>query len=220
MRSGSPTAATLWNHARIAAAHHVRSVALWRPRRARTRRFWGRAPRIPTRQPPVRVPPAIRVSTTWATDHFLALSLAPEAGRARAARRRRPYRRRALADVAVGPILVRRAGIVPGKVALTFDDGNPIRVSRRRSLRRPQTRARCRRAFFVNSGSQAALYPSMVRARPSARDTRSATHSFTHPQRRRREHRCAFAHRAREHVAAHRNRSSGRRAAHVSSHRR
>lgn len=167
-------AASIWNQVRVAAASRVRTVALWR--------LGGEDPAIwsalahPTAAPDWSVvPPDARV-VNLGDGPFLSLSLAPEAGR----RQLRLDGERIVDErwpTSPSPFLVRRAGVMPGKVALTFDDGPDPRFTAQilDILRREQVPA----TFFV-IGTQAATAPALVR-RAYAEGHEIGNHSFTHP---------------------------------------
>jgi cellulose synthase/poly-beta-1,6-N-acetylglucosamine synthase-like glycosyltransferase/peptidoglycan/xylan/chitin deacetylase (PgdA/CDA1 family) len=166
-------AATVWNHARIAAAEHVGAVALWR--------LGGEDPGV---WDALRVTDAAVLSTVAADPRvdnqgngpFLSLSLSPEPGE-----RTLHVTDDRIADEqwlrSPSPYLVRRAGIGAGQVALTFDDGpdsgfTPLILD---LLKREQVPA----TFFV-VGKQAAQSPALVR-RAFAEGHEIGNHSFTHP---------------------------------------
>jgi peptidoglycan-N-acetylglucosamine deacetylase len=168
-------AASAWNQARIAAAAGVRSVALWRLG-GEDPGIWDALAHLADDAPPIAlVAPDTRV-TNEGDGPFLGLALSPQAGRRslRLARGRIIDERWATAPT---PYLVRRAGIVPGAVALTFDDGPDPRFT-------PQildilAREHVPATFFV-IGAHAAVSPALVR-RIDAEGHELGNHTFTHP---------------------------------------
>lgn len=166
-------AGSVWNHARAAAAAGIDTVALWR--------LGGEDPGIwaalsgDDADALSTVPPDPRVDNVG-DGPFLSLSLKPEAGR----RRIHIERGRVIDEkweVSPSPFLVRRAGVVPGKAALTFDDGPDPKFT-------PQIldilqREHAPASFFV-IGSQAAQHPELIR-RAVAEGQEIGNHSFTHP---------------------------------------
>ena len=168
-------AASVWNGARAAAAAGVSEVALWRLG-DEDPGVWDALAHLGDPEPPIdTVPPDGRV-TNEGDGPFLGLALTPSAGR-RALRLDggRIVDERWLASPS--PYLVRRAGVVPGEVALTFDDGPDPRFT-------PQildvlARERVPAAFFV-IGARAAAAPELL-ARMSGEGHEIGNHSFSHP---------------------------------------
>jgi cellulose synthase/poly-beta-1,6-N-acetylglucosamine synthase-like glycosyltransferase/peptidoglycan/xylan/chitin deacetylase (PgdA/CDA1 family)/spore germination protein YaaH len=107
---------------------------------------------------------------------FLSLALAQEAGERRVvADGERVSGERWLRSPA--PFVVRRAGIVPGKVALTFDDGPDPRYTP--AILDVLQREHAPASFFV-VGMNAARAPELV-TRAYAEGHEIGNHSFTHP---------------------------------------
>lgn len=168
-------AASVWNGARAAAAVGVHDVALWRLG-GEDPGVWDALAHLGDAAPPIAaVPPDERV-TNLGDGPFLALALAPTAGeRALTVESGRVVDERWTASPS--PYLVRRAGIVPGKVALTFDDGPDPTFT-------PQildvlAREHVPATFFV-IGNRAAAEPSLI-ARIAAAGHEIGNHSFSHP---------------------------------------
>lgn len=169
-------AASVWNQARIAAAAGVGDVALWR--------LGGEDPGVwdalrhlgDAAPPPIEsVPPDDRV-TNEGDGPFLGLALSPAAGRrALVVAGGRVTDERWLASPS--PYLVRRAGVAPGRVALTFDDGpDPTYTP---AILDILARERVPATFFV-LGAQAAAAPGLVaRVRDAGHEL--GNHSFSHP---------------------------------------
>ena len=166
-------AATVWNQARIAADAGIGAIALWR--------LGGEDPGVwqalagGDASALAAVPPDARVINEG-DGPFLALASAPETGR-----RLLQLEGDRVVDeqwvVSPSPYVVRHAGVVPGKVALTFDDGPDPRFT-------PQildllAREHVPAAFFV-IGTQAARAPELVRRAAEAGHL-IGNHSFTHP---------------------------------------
>lgn len=165
-------AASLWNQVGAARRQGIATVALWR--------LGGEDPGVWDALAG-RAAALGRVAAPNGVDNqgdgpFLALALSPEAGE----------RRVRFADGRVvdeewlrlpSPYVVRRAGIVPGKVALTFDDGPDPRFTPAilDVLKAKQAPA----AFFV-VGMHATRFPELVQ-RAFAEGHELGNHSFTHP---------------------------------------
>lgn len=167
-------AATIWNHARIAAAAEVGALALWRLG-GEDPGVWDALAHLDRPPSMTTVPPDGRVDNLG-DGPFLALSLAPEAGH----RRLRVEAGRVVDeqwDALPSPYLVRRAGVTRDRVALTFDDGPDPRFTPQilDVLRRAQVPA----SFFV-IGVKAAAAPELVR-RAFAEGHEIGNHSFFHP---------------------------------------
>jgi peptidoglycan/xylan/chitin deacetylase (PgdA/CDA1 family) len=163
-------AVTVANQLDLAAARGVGAVALWR--------LGGEDPGIwrvlDGGAAPEQVPPEERVDNQG-DGPFLQLALTPESGRRVIARgdagavetwQRLP-----------SPWVVRRAGIVRGEVALTFDDGPDPRFT---PAILDTLRARGAPASFFVVGLQAARWPELVQ-RAFAEGHEIGNHSFTHP---------------------------------------
>jgi cellulose synthase/poly-beta-1,6-N-acetylglucosamine synthase-like glycosyltransferase/peptidoglycan/xylan/chitin deacetylase (PgdA/CDA1 family) len=169
--------ASVWNQLGIAARHHASAVTLWR--------LGGEDPGVwdaiaalhgrGTTAELATVPPDERVENLG-DGPFLSLALRPEAGQ----------RELQLDGTRIvgerwqrlpSPYLVRRAGIVPGRVALTFDDGPDPRFTP--AILDELRRAGVPATFFV-IGVNAERAPDLVR-RAWAEGHEIGNHSFTHP---------------------------------------
>ncbi|HZS39534.1 MAG TPA: glycosyltransferase [Polyangia bacterium] len=169
-------AATLADQLQIAARRHAGAVALWRLG-GEDPGIWDvlRARGVPPRGALDEVPPDDGVQNLG-DGPFLSLSLAPEAGR----------RAITVEDGRVtgerwerspSPYLVRRAGIVPGKVALTFDDGPDPRFTP--AILELLSAHHVPATFFV-IGANVAREPAIVRRAFDA-GFEIGNHTFTHP---------------------------------------
>jgi cellulose synthase/poly-beta-1,6-N-acetylglucosamine synthase-like glycosyltransferase/peptidoglycan/xylan/chitin deacetylase (PgdA/CDA1 family)/spore germination protein YaaH len=167
-------AASVWNQARIASSNQVGAIALWR--------LGGEDPGIWNVLAGATAPDQLaKVDADDRVENvgdgpFLSLSLAPQAGR----RELHAHAGRITDErwiVSPSPFLIRRAGIVPGKVALTFDDGPDPRFTPQilDILKHEHVPA----SFFV-VGMEAAKYPDVVK-RAFAEGHELGNHSFTHP---------------------------------------
>jgi cellulose synthase/poly-beta-1,6-N-acetylglucosamine synthase-like glycosyltransferase/peptidoglycan/xylan/chitin deacetylase (PgdA/CDA1 family) len=171
-------AATLWNQLALVRRHRARAVALWR--------LGGEDPRIWDALAAAHgdgdgvaalaaVPADDRVENIG-DGPFLTLALAPE-----------PGSRRLTADGEritgeswerlPSPYLVRRGGIVPGKVALTFDDGPDPRFTP--PILDALAAAGAPATFFV-IGLNAGRAPALVR-RAFDEGHEIGNHSYSHP---------------------------------------
>lgn len=168
-------AASAWNQARIAAEADVHAVALWRLG-GEDPGVWDALAHLDDVTPPITSVAADARVTNEGDGPFLGLALSPQAGR-----REVDVSDGRVVDerwvTAPSPYLVRRAGIVPGAVALTFDDGPDPRFT-------PQildvlAREHVPATFFV-IGSHAAASPALVR-RIDAEGHELGNHTFTHP---------------------------------------
>ena len=114
-------AASVWNDARAAVAAGVGDVALWRLG-GEDPGVWGALAHLGDAVPPIESVPADGRVTNEGDGPFLSLALSPTPGQraVRIADGRIVDERWAASP---SPYLVRRAGVVPGEVALTFDDG-------------------------------------------------------------------------------------------------
>jgi cellulose synthase/poly-beta-1,6-N-acetylglucosamine synthase-like glycosyltransferase/peptidoglycan/xylan/chitin deacetylase (PgdA/CDA1 family) len=167
-------AASVWNQARIAATARTRTVALWRLG-GEDPAIWAALAAGANVAALESVAPDARVDNVG-DGPFLSLTLQPEAGR----RELRLDHGRIVDEqwrISPSPYLVRRAGIVPGKVALTFDDGPDAKYTPQilDILKREHVPA----SFFV-IGSAAAKHPELVQ-RAFAEGHEIGNHSFTHP---------------------------------------
>jgi len=168
-------AATVWNHARAAAAAGVHDVALWRLG-GEDPGVWDALAHLADASPPLAIVAADARVTNEGDGPFLSLALAPTTGQ----RTLRVEGGRIVDEhweVSPSPYLVRRAGIVPGAVALTFDDGPDPRFT-------PQVldilaREHVPATFFV-IGASAAATPALV-ARMSGEGHEIGNHTFSHP---------------------------------------
>lgn len=171
-------AATLWNQRQIVEQHGVAAVALWRlggedpgtwEALARQQEAAAARGRLGAVSPDGRV-------DNLGDGPFLALSLAPESGirelswhGARVAEER--WQR------LPSPFVIRRAGIVPGKAALTFDDGpDPVFTPRVLDVLKER---RVPASFFV-VGANVERWPELVQ-RAFDEGHIIGNHSFTHP---------------------------------------
>lgn len=167
-------AASVWNHARIAATAQVRAVALWRLG-GEDPGVWDALAHLETPPAATPVPPDARVDNLG-DGPFLALALRPEPG----------VRELRVDDGLVvderwhtspSHYVVRRAGIVPGRVALTFDDGPDPRFTP--AILDVLAKEHVPASFFV-IGNQAAAAPALVR-RAFREGHEIGNHTFTHP---------------------------------------
>jgi cellulose synthase/poly-beta-1,6-N-acetylglucosamine synthase-like glycosyltransferase/peptidoglycan/xylan/chitin deacetylase (PgdA/CDA1 family) len=171
--------ATLWNQLQLVAKVGISSVALWRlggedPGVWRLLEAWDRGAAEAT-APLSTVAPDDRVMNVGA-GAFLSLALSPEEGR----------RELVLDGERVinerwqrlpSPFLVRRAGTVDGKVALTFDDGPAEPYT---SAILDVLRAEGAPATFFVVGTRAQAAPELVQ-RAFAEGHTIGNHTFTHP---------------------------------------
>jgi peptidoglycan-N-acetylglucosamine deacetylase len=168
-------AATVWNQTRVAVAAGVHDVALWRLG-GEDPGIWDALAHLGDAAPPLAVvPPDARV-TNAGDGPFLSLALAPDSGR----RALRIEGARIVDEhwqTSPSPYLVRRAGIVPGQVALTFDDGPDPKFTPQilDVLRREHVPA----TFFV-IGTRAASASRLVE-RMNAEGHEVGNHTLTHP---------------------------------------
>ncbi|MCU1277099.1 MAG: Polysaccharide deacetylase/glycosyl transferase, group 2 family protein [bacterium] len=168
-------AASVWNQSRLAAAAGVHEVALWRLG-GEDPGIWDALAHLGDSVPPLAsVPPDARV-TNEGDGPFLSLALAPEPGR-RTLRIEDGRIRDERWLSSPSPYLVRRAGIVAGQVALTFDDGpDPTFTPQILDiLRREHVPA----TFFV-IGARAAAASGLVE-RMNADGHEVGNHTLTHP---------------------------------------
>ncbi|HEX9100848.1 MAG TPA: glycosyltransferase, partial [Polyangia bacterium] len=168
-------AASVWNDARIAAAAGVHDVALWRLG-GEDPGVWDALAHLGDDAPSLAsVPPDGRV-TNEGDGPFLSLALSPSPGR----RALRVDGGRIVDEAwlaSPSPYLVRRAGIVPGAVALTFDDGPDPAFTP--AILDVLAREKVPATFFV-IGARAAAAPALV-ARMAAEGHEIGNHSFSHP---------------------------------------
>src|SRR6185312_7755582 len=146
-----------WNQARIAADAGAGDVALWRLG-GEDPGVWDALAHLGDAAPPIAsVPPDGRV-TNEGDGPFLSLALSPAAGRREVVvDDGRVVDERWLASPS--PYLVRRAGIVAGQVALTFDDGpDPAYTP---AILDILARERVPATFFV-IGESAAAAPALI----------------------------------------------------------
>ena len=168
-------AASVWNGARAAAAAGVHEVALWRLG-GEDPGVWDALAHFGDDAPPIESVPADGRVTNEGDGPFLGLALSPAAGQ----RKIRVENGRVVDErwtASPSPYLVRRAGIVPGEVALTFDDGPDPEFT-------PQIldvleREHVPATFFV-IGARAAAAPALI-ARIAAAGHEIGNHSFSHP---------------------------------------
>jgi peptidoglycan/xylan/chitin deacetylase (PgdA/CDA1 family) len=168
-------AATVWNHARAAAAAGVHDVALWRLG-GEDPGIWDALAHLGDAAPPIATVPADDRVTNEGDGPFLSLALSPSAGQ----RTLRVEDGRVVDErwsASPSPYLVRRAGSASGAVALTFDDGPDPRFTPQvlDVLAREQVPA----TFFV-IGTRAAASPALL-ARIGAEGHEIGNHTFSHP---------------------------------------
>lgn len=167
-------AASIWNQARIAAESQIHTVAVWRLG-GEDPGVWSALAGESDTAALETVSPDARVDNVG-DGPFLSLSLSPELGR----RKLRVEHGRIVDEhwlISPSSYLVRRAGIVPGKVALTFDDGpDPTYTPQILDiLKREHVPA----SFFL-IGMEAAQHSELVQ-RIFAEGHDLGNHSFTHP---------------------------------------
>jgi peptidoglycan/xylan/chitin deacetylase (PgdA/CDA1 family)/spore germination protein YaaH/GT2 family glycosyltransferase len=164
--------ASLWNQLAVARDSGISTVALWR--------LGGEDPGVwaalAGHAEGLGEVPAPDGVDNQGDGPFLALALSPEAGR-----RRIELRDGRITDeewfALPSPYVVRRAGVVPGKVALTFDDGpDPVTTP---AILDVLAARQAPAAFFV-VGLHAARFPELV-ARIAREGHELGNHSFTHP---------------------------------------
>jgi cellulose synthase/poly-beta-1,6-N-acetylglucosamine synthase-like glycosyltransferase/peptidoglycan/xylan/chitin deacetylase (PgdA/CDA1 family)/spore germination protein YaaH len=168
-------ASSVWNHARAAATAGVHDVALWRLG-GEDPGVWDALAHLADALPPLGSVPADDRVTNEGDGPFLSLALAPTAGR----RTIRIEGGRIVDEswaVSPSPYLVRRAGIVPGAVALTFDDGPDPQFTPR--VLDVLAREHVPATFFV-IGTSAAATPALL-ARMDAEGHEIGNHTFSHP---------------------------------------
>ena len=173
--------ATLWNQLGAARRHRIPTIALWRlggedPGVWRTIAAWGKGASEAAKRI-AEVPGDDRVDNLG-DGPFLALALSPEPGRRALSVDERSDRITGERwEQLPSPWLVRRAGIVPDKVALTFDDGPDPRFTP--AILDALAAAHAPATFFV-IGTNAEREPDLVR-RAFAEGHVIGNHSFTHP---------------------------------------
>lgn len=168
-------AASVWNGARAAAAAGAHDIALWRLG-GEDPGIWAALAHLADPAPPIAsVAADVRV-TNEGDGPFLSLALSPSAGQ-RVVKMDQGLIVDERWTASPSPYLVRRGGIVPGAVALTFDDGPDPEFT-------PQIldileREHVPATFFV-IGARAATSGALI-ARMNASGHEIGNHTFSHP---------------------------------------